>query len=86
MIGLKFDSLSGGPIQSYFDVAFGLNPDLYTKNKQTKKKQLSRLEQGIMIANFQKQKKETNTNLISQTNLGKTRQHQTSKSSYNLLV
>jgi len=40
MIGLKFDSLSGGPIQSYFDVAFGLNPDLYTKNKQTKKSYL----------------------------------------------
>lgn len=37
MIGLRFDSLSGGPIQSYFDVAVGLNPDVYIKKTNKKK-------------------------------------------------
>ncbi len=54
MIGLRFDSLSGGPIQSYFDVAAGLNPVLY--NKTIKTRQDKKLPH--------KKKQETTINLV----------------------
>lgn len=36
MMGRRFDILSGGPIQSYFDVAAGLNPDLCIKKHSSR--------------------------------------------------